>query len=64
MLKRSLIAGGVGDWAKALHILDNGKRRVSTRQLNLVLDEIILQQDAEVEAKAAAERLRSRRQKP
>jgi hypothetical protein len=64
MFKRSLVAGGARDWAWALQILDNGKRRVPLRQQNLVLDEIILAQDAERVARAAAIERLPRRQLP
>jgi hypothetical protein len=58
MIRRSLIAGGVADWARALHVVDRA-RRLPLREMNFLLDQIIVSQDAEREARAAAiERLR------
>jgi hypothetical protein len=54
MIRRGLIAGGSADWAWALHVIDRGKRRLPQRDLNFLLDQIIVSQDAEREARAAA----------
>jgi hypothetical protein len=62
MFKRSLIAGDAASWVRALRVLDRGGK-LPRRELNFLLDEIVLQQDAEVEAKAAT-RERLRKPKP
>jgi hypothetical protein len=64
VIRRSLVAGSARDWAWALGVLDRGKRRLPVRELNFLLDEIVLQQDAEVEARAIERLPRSRRPKP
>jgi hypothetical protein len=60
---RSLIAGGVADWVRALHELDDGKR-LPLREQNFLLDQIIVSQDAEAEAREAARERFPRRQLP
>jgi hypothetical protein len=60
-MRRGLIAGGSRDWIAALHAIDRcrGKRRLARREMNFLLDQIALAQDAEREARATAvERLR------
>jgi hypothetical protein len=59
MIRRGLIAGSAKDWAWALRICDSARprRRLSLREQNQILDAIVIAQDAEIEAKAAAERL-------
>ena len=54
MIRRSLIAGSPADWANALRVIDSGKRPLAQRELNLLLDDIIVAQDAEREALALA----------
>jgi hypothetical protein len=63
-MRRALIAGTAADWIKALGAVDRSSRRLPRREMNRLLDEIAISQDAEREARAAAiERLR-RRPKP
>ena len=54
MIRRGLIAGGPRDWAWALHVIDLGRRRLPRRELNFLLDQVIVAQDAEREARAVA----------
>jgi hypothetical protein len=61
MIRRGLIAGNPRDWASALNVVDRGKRKLPRREMNNLLDTLALSIDAEREAKAAAERLPTRR---
>ena len=54
MIRRSLIAGTPADWARTLHVIDRGRRPLPRRELNFLLDQIIVAQDAEREARAAS----------
>jgi len=49
----SAVAGGAADWIAALHIVEAGRRKASRTNLNRILDNIIIAQDAEREARAA-----------
>jgi hypothetical protein len=64
MMRRSLIAGGSRDWIAALSVIDRGRRVLPLREQNFLLDEIILAQDAEREARAAVRERLPRRQLP
>jgi hypothetical protein len=52
MIRRGLIAGGPQDWAWALAVIDRGKRRLPRREMNFLLDQIVIAQDSEREARA------------
>ena len=57
MIRRSsLITGSPADWARALHVIDRGRRRLPRREMNWLLDQIIVVQDAEREARDAGPR--------
>jgi hypothetical protein len=61
VIRRSLVSGDARAWAWALHVADRGKRRLTLREQNFLLDNIILAQDSEREARASAiERLTRR----
>jgi hypothetical protein len=51
MIRRGLIAGSARDWANALAVIDRGKR-LPRRETNFLLDQIVIAQDAEQEARA------------
>lgn len=52
MIHRSLIAGSLADWTKALRTIDSGPRRLPQREMNWLLDQIAIAQDAERDARA------------
>lgn len=54
MFRRFLIAGSPADWAKALRVIDSGKRVPTLVELNNVLDALAVVIDAEREARALA----------
>lgn len=51
MFRRSLIAGSPADWAKALRVIDSGKRVLTPVETNNLLDTLALVIDAEREAR-------------
>jgi hypothetical protein len=60
----SLVFGTAADWIKALGVADQGKRRLTLREQNFILDNIITAQDAEAQARDAVRERLPRRQLP
>jgi hypothetical protein len=63
MMRRTLVSGDARAWVRALHELDNGKRRRLAEQ-NSALDNIITAQDSERESRDAVRERLPRRQFP
>jgi hypothetical protein len=63
-MRRGLIAGSSRDWAWALGVVDRGKRRLPLREQNFILDNVVIAQDAEAEARDAVRERLPRRQLP
>ena len=51
MRRPSLVFGSAADWAKALHVLDRGPRRLPPLEANNLLDTLALAVDAERETR-------------
>ncbi len=52
MTRFSAVAGSARQWAAVLNTIDRGKEKLPRREMNWLLDDVIIAQDAEREARA------------